>query len=87
MEQIEAAYKKMARFYRPAAPSDGYTHITVPEDELDLDAEARAYAVDWWESEDGGDGSYLIGYPRLADPPGDDLRHRGRADAVRREAR
>ncbi len=38
--------------YRPAAPSDGFGNITVPEDELDLDAEARAYAERWSREEE-----------------------------------
>lgn len=53
-EQLTEAYKRMAREarYRPAAPSDGFGNITVPEDELDLEAEARDYAVSWWAEED-----------------------------------
>jgi hypothetical protein len=61
LEQIEAAYRAMAREarYRPAAPSDGLGNITVPEAELDLDAEARGYAERWWAEED--EGTFLIG--------------------------
>ena len=52
--QIEDAYREMARRaqYRPAAPSDGYGNITVPIEDLDLDAEARAYAQLWNDEED-----------------------------------
>jgi hypothetical protein len=55
-EQVEAAYRRMAREarYRPAAPSDGLGNITVPSAELDLDAEARQYAAQWQEQEDTG---------------------------------
>jgi hypothetical protein len=53
--QIAAAYRRMAleARYRPAAPSDGFGHITVPLRDLDLDAEAEAYAEHWWTEEDG----------------------------------
>jgi hypothetical protein len=52
-EQIEAAYRRMADAgYRPAAPSDGLGNITVPVDELDVDAEAHQYATHWWAEED-----------------------------------
>jgi hypothetical protein len=52
-EQIEATYRMMAEVgYRPAAPSDGFGHITVPVEELDLDQEAAAYATRWWDEED-----------------------------------
>jgi hypothetical protein len=52
-EQIEATYRTMARTgYRPAAPSDGFGNITVPEEELDLDSEATDYAQQWWAAED-----------------------------------
>ncbi len=53
-EQIAAVYRRMADeiHYRPAAPSDGMGHITVPLAELDLDAEQRDYAADWWAEED-----------------------------------
>lgn len=49
VDQIAGAYRAMAERarYRPQAPSDGFGHITVPLEELDLDAEARAYAVRW----------------------------------------
>ena len=44
---VEAAYRVMATDanYRPEAPGDGGGNITVPEDELDLDSEARRYAA------------------------------------------
>lgn len=52
--QLEAAYRRMAREgrYRPAAPSDGFGGIAIPPEELDLDAEAREYAAEWWAAED-----------------------------------
>lgn len=55
-EQIEDAYRAMATEakYRPAAPSDGFGNLAVPDDELDLDAEARDYATRWWSEEDAG---------------------------------
>jgi len=60
-EQIEDAYRTMAAEarYRPAAPSDGFGNIGVPDDELDLAAEARGYATRWWAEED--DGRFYIG--------------------------
>lgn len=53
-EQIAATYRLMAGKgrYRPAAPSDGYGHITVLAAELDIDAEIRDYAASWWSAED-----------------------------------
>jgi hypothetical protein len=53
-EQIAGAYRLMASKcrYRPAAPSDGFGHITVPASELDLDAECLDYARQWWQEED-----------------------------------
>lgn len=47
--QFIDAYKQMAKkaHYRPAAPSDGMGHITVPLAELDLDQEAQEWAG-WW---------------------------------------
>ncbi len=52
--QIADAYRRMAveARYRPAAPSDGFGNITVAEELLDLDAEAREYAARWWQQED-----------------------------------
>jgi hypothetical protein len=52
--QIAAAYRRMAAEarYRPAAPSDGLGGITVPVEQLDLDAEAIRYARNWWAEED-----------------------------------
>ncbi len=63
LEQIETAYRRMAEEvqYRPAAPSDGLGNITVPLEDLDLDAEARAYATDWWQQED--ECVFVIGCP------------------------
>jgi hypothetical protein len=56
-EQITEAYKRMATeaSYRPRAPSDGLGNITVPVEELDLDAEADSYADRWWAEEDRGE--------------------------------
>jgi hypothetical protein len=51
LEQIMSAYRDMAEHYRPAAPNDGFGHITVPMDALDLEAEAAAYADSWWREE------------------------------------
>ncbi len=53
-EQIAETYRRMAEEgrYRPMAPSDGFGNITVPVEELDLDAEARDYAVRWTREED-----------------------------------
>lgn len=53
-DQIAGAYRLMASRcrYRPAAPSDGFGHITVPPNELDLDAECLDYARQWWAEED-----------------------------------
>jgi hypothetical protein len=59
--QIAAVYGRMAAEarYRPAAPSDGFGHITVPAAQLDLDAEKQDYAAAWWGEEDSG--SYWLG--------------------------
>jgi hypothetical protein len=62
LDEIASAYKRMAAVhYRPAAPSDGLGNITVPLEELDLDAEAVDYAEHWWAQED--DGQFVIGCP------------------------
>ena len=55
-QQIEDAYRRMADQgrYRPAAPSDGMGNITVPLEDLDLDAEAKEYARRWTEEENKG---------------------------------
>ena len=60
-EQIASAYRQMAHgaCYRPSAPSDGMGHITVPVEELDLDAECSRYAAQWWREEDEWD--FFIG--------------------------
>jgi hypothetical protein len=53
-QQLASAYRRMdeeARC-RPAAPSDGFGNITVPIEELNLDAEAADYARHWWEQEE-----------------------------------
>jgi hypothetical protein len=53
LERFAEAYKMMAELgYRPAAPSDGFGNVTVPRAELDLDAEARAYAERFAAEED-----------------------------------
>jgi hypothetical protein len=53
-EQLDRAYRRMAgrARFRPGAPSDGFGNITVPEAELDVDAECRDYAVRWAREED-----------------------------------
>jgi hypothetical protein len=53
--QIENAYREMAdkARYRPTAPSDGFGNIIVPDEELNLDAEAKEYAEFWWKEENG----------------------------------
>ena len=38
LDQLHSTYEHMATFYRPAAPSDGFGHISVPIEKLDLDA-------------------------------------------------
>lgn len=67
--QIADAYRRMAleARYRPAAPSDGLGNITVPVEELDLDAEARQYAKHWWEQEDAC--TYVIGCANYEERP------------------
>ncbi len=67
--QIATAYRRMAREarYRPAAPSDGLGNITVPDAELDLDAEARQYAARWWEQED--EHTWVLGCANYPDRP------------------
>jgi hypothetical protein len=69
MKQIEDAYRRMAEEgkYRPAAPSDGFGNLMVPEDELDLDAEASQYPERWWPEEDRGE--YNVGVPGMGDRP------------------
>lgn len=61
-EQITSAYRLMAEYarYRPAAPSDGFGGITVPLEELDIDAEAWDYTERWWTDED--DCEFFIGH-------------------------
>jgi hypothetical protein len=60
-DQIHQAYKLMASKarYRPAAPSDGFGRITVPIDQLNLNAEAEEYATSWRDQED--DATFLVG--------------------------
>jgi hypothetical protein len=54
VDQIVSAYKVMSRdaLYRPAAPSDGCGHITIPLNQLDLNQEATKYADQWWNEEE-----------------------------------
>ena len=54
LKQVEGAYQAMATEarYRPAAASDGFGHITVPEEGLSLKKEATSYAKRWWAEED-----------------------------------
>jgi len=61
--QIADVYARMAREvrYRPAAPSDGFGNITVPEDELDLGREQESYIASWWRQEDVR--RYAVGCP------------------------
>ena len=56
LDQLTSAYKLMATEakYRPAAPSDGFGHITTPIERLDLDEEAIRYAKHWWDEENAG---------------------------------
>lgn len=60
-DQIGEAYERMATEarYRPSAPSDGFGNITMPIDELDLEAEQINYALRWWQEED--DHTFSIG--------------------------
>jgi hypothetical protein len=59
LDQLHSTYEHMAPFYRPAAPSDGFGHISVPIEKLDLDAECDKYAQRWWQEEDSL--SFFIG--------------------------
>jgi hypothetical protein len=53
MDGFEWGYRVLAAHrYRPAAPSDGFGHITVPEEALDLDAEARRCALECHAQDD-----------------------------------
>lgn len=46
-------YRMLAELgYRPMAPSDGHGNVVVPVEELDLDAEAMAYARDFRQMDD-----------------------------------
>ncbi|MBI4302678.1 MAG: hypothetical protein HY664_08740 [Chloroflexi bacterium] len=54
-QRMKEAYRKMAEMgYRPAAPSDGFGNITVPERELVLDIEGREYGQRFLQEEDKG---------------------------------
>jgi hypothetical protein len=53
LERLADAYKMMAALgYRPAAPSDGFGSITIPEAELEVEIEAREYAHRFVAEED-----------------------------------
>jgi len=67
LAQVNAAYRAMAEFYRPMAPSDGFGNLLVPFEELDLDAEASEYEQRWTREEDAG--SYHAGCPNRPDRP------------------
>jgi len=68
-QQITNVYRRMALEgrYRPAAPSDGMGNITVPLEELDLDAEAKQYAAQWWEQEESD--TFFLGCANYPDRP------------------
>jgi hypothetical protein len=66
-EQLASAYRRMAGFYRPCAPSDGLGNISVPIRELDLSTECNDYATGWWTEEN--DGIFHIGCPGKNDRP------------------
>jgi len=65
--QLSDAYRHMAGFYRPCAPSDGLGNIMVPIRELDLETECNDYAAGWWAEENSG--TYRVGSPNLGDRP------------------
>lgn len=67
--QIIDAYATMSdeARYRPAAPSDGFGNIPVPETELDIEQEQLSYARKWWKDEDSR--SYWIGCPSFQHRP------------------
>jgi hypothetical protein len=69
LAQIEDAYRQMATSarYRPEAPSDGMGNVTVPEDQLDLDGEARDYAARYLDEEKRG--AFRVGFPNFPDRP------------------
>lgn len=68
-EQVVRTYERLAREakYRPTAPGDGLGNITVPVAELDLPAEAAAYAVGWGRDEQSMD--FFLGCPSFDDRP------------------
>ncbi len=54
-ERIAEAYRGMASLgYRPAAPSDGFGGVTIPERELEAGVEAREYGQRFLQEEDRG---------------------------------
>jgi hypothetical protein len=59
--RYEEAYLAMSAFYRPAAPSDGFGHITTPLEDLDLHQEARDWAIA--RSAETDTRSFFIGVP------------------------
>lgn len=54
-KRIVEAYRGIASLgYRPAAPSDGFGNITVPERELHVDVEGREYGQRFLQEEEAG---------------------------------
>ncbi|MGB2590954.1 MAG: hypothetical protein WAJ96_09915 [Candidatus Acidiferrum sp.] len=63
--QVADAYRTLARLhYRPAAPSDGCGNIAVPEENLNLEREAREYAEHWCDEQSTG--KYRLGVPHYS---------------------
>lgn len=67
--QISDAYRSMATQarYRPAAPSDGWGNITVPEEALDIYKECASYVQQWMAEED--EHSFQVGCPSFEGRP------------------
>jgi Fe-S oxidoreductase len=61
VQRFQEAYRRMAPFYRPGAPSDGLGNITVPVEDLDLDTESLEWAVGL--SRQADEGTFAIGCP------------------------
>lgn len=54
-ERMTEAYRGLASLgYRPAAPSDGFGGMIIPERELDVDIEGREYGQRFLKEEDSG---------------------------------
>lgn len=52
-DQYAKGYRMLAELnYRPAAPSDGHGNITVPDEAMDLEKEARRYADEFAAMDD-----------------------------------